>query len=158
MADSSPPTHPIRGLALAAGALAAALLIAPGAASQTAPYDLVDNIEDNYVNLHPIPVRPMALSDDGGSLWACNPYNSDVARIDGSLTVVQRFRTLWGPVAIAQYAKGSVDVLIVVCQHSNAAVIHDRTTGDIEAVVTLPPEPADVVVDTDNDRAFSTLR
>jgi hypothetical protein len=36
-------------------------------------------------------------------------------------------RTLHGPVAIAQYLKGPTDVLLVICQHSNALVVHERS-------------------------------
>lgn len=130
------------------------LALAGGAVAQTAAYNLVDNVEGNWVNMNPIPVRPMTLSQAGTDLYVCNAYNSEVSRINGSLSVVQRFRTLWGPVSIAQYVNGATDVLLVVCQHSNALAVHDRASGDILRIIDLPPEPADLLVDQTNGRAF----
>lgn len=116
-------------------------------------YQQIENIGGNWVNMNPIPIRPMTFAASGTSLFACNPYNSEVSRIDASLTVVDTFRTLWGPVAIANYNDGTDDLLLVVCQHSNAVVVQDES-GEIRRIVTVRPEPADIVVDQANNRAF----
>ena len=142
------------GPRLSAVCLSALLSVAGGLGAQTGPYNLVDNVEANWVNMNPIPVRPMTFSQAAPALFVCNVYNSEISRIDATLSVVQRFRTLWGPVSIAHYVNGTTDLILVVCQHSNALVAHDRVSGDILHVVDLPPEPADLLLDQANSRAF----
>lgn len=124
----------------------------------SAPFDVLDNVEGDYVNFNPVAVRPMAfVSASGPHLYAVNTYLNVVQHIDSSQQIVDTFRTLSGPVAIARYVAPSgpnPDRLLVVCQSSDAMVVHDRLTGAVLDVVYLPSQPADVVVDDAAGRAF----
>lgn len=135
---------------------------APGPAPVLPPpspnYMTLDNLEDTWINLNPFQVRPMALTADNGHIYAANTWHSTVVHFDATLQPVDIFRTLWAPVSVALYVSPIDDLdsdrLLVVCRNSNALVVHNRLTGDVIDVVSLPPEPADIVVDQDTNVAF----
>ncbi len=123
-------------------------------------YVKVDRIEDDWVNRNPVPTRPMTVAADG-SLWAVNPYLSEVVQIldfaDSDFTpapaVGKRFRTMPGPVGIARYQPfepGFNERLLVVCQHVNAVAVHDIVTGRMVAAIPVEAQPADILVDEEN--------
>ncbi len=123
-------------------------------------YVLLDRVEGDWVNLNPVQVRPMTITQN--QIYAVSTYHSTVVHSDASLTPVDVFRTLWGPVSIATHVTPTdgpdSDRLLVVCQNSNALVVHNRLTGDIVDIVALPPRPADIVVKHDEHVALiSTL-
>jgi len=57
---------------LASLAIACFLCAATLFGSQTAPYAVLDNIEDDWVNLHPVPTRPMTITDDSQDAYVLN--------------------------------------------------------------------------------------
>ncbi|MEQ9495565.1 MAG: cytochrome c peroxidase [Deltaproteobacteria bacterium] len=131
--------------------------IAPPPSS--APFTDLDNVEGDFVNLAPVPVRPMIYVNDaaGAHVYALNVYLNAIQHLDATQTIVQSFRTLSSPVAIARYVAPSgpnPDRLLVVCQHADALAVHDRQTGQLLEIVYLPAQPADIVVDAANARAF----
>lgn len=114
-----------------------------------APHSILDNVEGDWINLNPAAIRPMIWVDDaqGPHLYSVNTWGNTVQHIDASQTPVQTFRTLASPVAIARYLNDSgQDLLAVVCQHSDALVLHDRRSGRIVDVVSLPDQPADLLI------------
>lgn len=118
------------------------------------PYQLVDKIEDEWVNRNPVPVRPMLFFPDS-TVWAVNPYLSEIVRITASPVTTTRYRTLPGPVSIASYQPSTGNTqLLVVCQHVNAVAIHDAVTGDMLKVIKVRAQPGDLVVDQINRRAW----
>lgn len=126
-------------------------------AADLAEYQTLDNVEGDYVNLNPTPVRPMLwVTDADGAphVYAANAYLNTVVHFDATTEAIQTFPTLAAPVSVARYTSGTTDWLLVVCQHSDALVIHDFASGAIEHVVAVPGEPADVVVDGDAGVAF----
>lgn len=125
-------------------------LLASNSHSQ-AYFEPLDNIEGDWVNRNPVPVRPM-VSPNNGFIFAVNPMLNQIAKVDvPNAEVDATYRTLAGPVAIARYDTGDGWQLMVACQLSNAVAIHDEDTGDIVRVIRTPAQPVDVVVDQVND-------
>ncbi|MEM7356757.1 MAG: hypothetical protein AAF657_38430, partial [Acidobacteriota bacterium] len=122
----------------------------------------LDNVEDTWVNLNPVAVRPMTGVTGELVLYAVNTYLSSVIEFDATLQPVNSFLTPAGPVAIAHYTPmgggPGNDQLLVVNQLSNVLSVHDRGTGDVVDLITLPPEPGDLVVDQAQHLAYVTSR
>ncbi len=119
------------------------------------PYETVDNLEGDWVNLMNPPYRPMVLSDDGFSLWAVDNHNNQVHYFsNGTGTPTSTFGVPVGPVSIAKWTDGSDLRLIVVCRTSWVVCLLDADTGEILDVLQMEDpatgrqlgEPADIVV------------
>lgn len=134
-------------------------------AQSTAPFDILDNVEGDFVNLNAPPVRPMAMTADNLTLFALNTHASRILRFDlvtGANTQVMH--TAKSPVSIALWTEsgGSPgDRLVVACRDTYAILIHDRTSGDVRKVLELRDsngrilgEPGDLLVDQATNRAF----
>ncbi|MEM7674863.1 MAG: cytochrome c peroxidase [Myxococcota bacterium] len=125
---------------------------------QTAPFSMLDNVEGGFVNVNPVAVRPMMFVPGGTfEVYALNTYLNVIQRYDINGSLADSFRTLAGPVAIGHFMAASgpnPDRLLVVCQSSDALVVHDRLTGRVLEIVYLPSQPADLVVDQAAGRAF----
>ncbi len=112
-------------------------------------YRYLDNVEGTNIDLVFAPVRPMVLVGD--DLYAVNAHDSTVVHYDLALNA-EWFSTPWGPVSIAYWA--AQDQLLVVCRGTYALARLDRATGELVDLLSLPAEPADVVIDDPTSRAF----
>ena len=135
-----------------------ALVLAQGTLSSqtTQPYPIVDNVEDAWVNLNLPAVRPMLLWGKN-SLYAVNTHDSTVSLFNPStVQPVGTVRVPWGPVSIARWVRPAdgKQLLLVVCSGSYVLAFVDRFTGDIVDMLTLPPEPRDILVDPTTNQAF----
>lgn len=105
----------------------------------------------DVVNLNVETVRGMEQAADG-TLWAINTHGSQIVHhMDLGAAPEQIFPTLHLPVAIALWRE---DFLVVAAAGAHALALHDRGNGDVLAVLPLPSEPADVVIDPDHDFAY----
>lgn len=128
------------------------------AAADDPSYNLLDNVEGDWVNVAAFPVRPLTLTPDGAHGYAVNTYGNTVVHFDPTLQPIDVFRTLWAPVSVATYVTPTdgpnSDQLLVVSQLSNALVFHNRQTGDIFDLLELPAQPADILVLQEQNLAF----
>ncbi|MBL8863795.1 MAG: hypothetical protein JNK02_17530 [Planctomycetes bacterium] len=132
----------------------------------TEPFDVLDNVEGDFVNLNAAPVRPMAITADNATLFALNTHASRILRFDlvtGATTQV--VHTAKSPVSIGLWsdpnATSSPERLVVVCRDTYALLIHDRASGDVRKVLELRDssgailgEPGDLLIDQAASRAF----
>ena len=99
-------------------------------------------------NFNPEVVRGMTIVND--KLYAVNSYESSVKIFDFTSTdtvipFTGSFRTVHNPVSIA--SKGNN--LYVIGAGTHGLAVHDRFSGNVMGYVTLPSEPADLVIDGD---------
>lgn len=135
----------------------------------TAPFTLLDNVERDWVNLNPPPVRPMAITADQYDMYALNTHASRVLHFDfrnPSSQPTQVFHTPRSPVAIGLWtAPGSgqgLERLVVACRDTWALVILDRATGETVGLLELRDpsngrilaEPGDLLIDQTTNTAF----
>lgn len=151
------------------GAAAAALLAGLGVADPAEAVGavpasiVVDNVRGDYVNLAPVPVRPMLWIDPvvsdgaGGDLYVASTHGNYVAHFDAQLSKLGEFRTLPGPSALAPFVGGSIDALAVVCQSADAVVLHDRATGRVLDIYEVRGEPADIVIPPGGTLAYVSV-
>jgi len=139
---------------------AASLLFTPRPAlAQTLNYDLVDNIEEDWVNLNLPAVRPMMFWPGTVELYAVNVHDSTVSHFTtASGLPTASWRTPWGPVSIAGWTDpfggpGS-EQLLVVCRGSYVLAFLDRLTGQTRHIMPLPAEPGDILVDQSTNQAY----
>jgi hypothetical protein len=144
----------------------------PEPAPETAPYEVLDQVGGSWVNLATFPVRPMVF-DPARRLWAVNHHDSKVERfVSTSSTPDKVYGVPWSPVAIAWWNGNGVlpAELLVVCRGTWAVIGLDPNTGAMKRVLQLRPgstlpggidtrigrmaEPADILVDDVNERAF----
>ncbi len=128
--------------------------IVPGPTlDDTIPYEMVDNLEGDWVNLMNPPYRPMVL--DGNGLWAVDNHNHQVHFFDDvSGNPSATFGVPAGPVSIAKWMDGQELRLLVVCRTSWVVCLLDAATGTILEVAQMRDpatgrqlgEPADIVV------------
>lgn len=134
-------------------------------AQSTAPFDILDNVEGDFVNLNAPPVRPMAITADNATLFALNTHASRILRFDlltGANTQV--IHTAKSPVSIGLWTEAGAtpgDRLVVACRDTYALLIHDRASGDVRKVLELRDsagrilgEPGDLLIDQTANRAF----
>ncbi len=127
-----------------------------------APYDALTNARSEIVNFLPEPVSGLAFDADG-QVWAVNPYNHTVVVYSGVTGQPDRIvETGFNPISIEIYdpvpADPSQRKLLVVCHGTHALFVHDALDGSIEGFVKLDSEPADMVLDGDNDRLYVSCR
>ncbi len=134
-------------------------------AQSTAPFDILDSVEGDFVNLNAPPVRPMAMTADNSTLFALNTHASRILRFDlatGANTQV--IHTAKSPVSIGLWTESGTtpgDRLVVACRDTYALLIHDRVSGDVRKVLELRDsaglilgEPGDLLIDQATNRAF----
>ena len=114
---------------------------------------LTDN-QRSFTNLNVEVVRGFIVKDVGvpvPDFYAINAYESTLLYFNGlGAQPSKRWRTITNPVSLAEYAGD----LLVVGQGNHALVRHDLPGGAIIDHLALPSEPADIVIDTDNDEAW----
>ena len=133
--------HGVATFAFMAGSLGA----------QTAPFDRLDNIEGDHVDLVFMPVNPMVLSPDETSLYAVNAHGSEVRRFTGlSGSPAQTYAVPWGPVSIAYWEAPDHDELLVVSRGTHALTRIDPVSGEVLNVLELPSEPGGVLLIDDH--------
>ncbi len=131
-----------------------------------APFDILDNVEGDFVNLNAPPVRPMAMTSDNLTLFALNTHASRILRFNlATGATTQTIHTAKSPVSIALWndpnGGGTPERLVVACRDTYALLIHDGATGDVRKVLELRDsagnilgEPCDLLVDQSANRAF----
>lgn len=157
-------TAPVWASSSSGGSSAAAPPVPP---VPTQPFDVVDNVEGDYVNLNAPAVRPMVLVPGGAfHLYAVNTHASRVLHFDnGTGLPSQVFHTPKSPVSIALWndpnAAGLPERLVVACRDTYAIVILDRATGEVlqllelrDSIGRILGEPGDLIVDQTTNRAF----
>ncbi len=157
-------TAPVWASSSSGGSSAAAPPVPP---IPTQPFDVVDNVEGDYVNLNAPAVRPMVLVPGGAfHLYAVNTHASRVLHFDnGTGLPSQVFHTPKSPVSIALWndpnAAGLPERLVVACRDTYAIVILDRATGEVlqllelrDSIGRILGEPGDLIVDQTTNRAF----
>ena len=144
--------------ALAAAGESAAL-------QSTGDYEFLSNPRVEVTNFNPEPFTGLAF-DSQNRLWAVNPYGNTIVRYDSIATSNPGtvFPTGLNPVSIATWTPpptppfkitpgGNMRVL-VACNGTHGLFMHNSTNGRILDFIRLDSEPADMVVDKDNNRAF----
>jgi len=130
-------------------------LLEAGDGLAQAPYDVLDNVEGPWINLNVVPIRPLVQTADRAHLYGLNT-NASLVQHYGNLVgpPTDTFRVPWGPVSIAIWPDSVETELLVVCRGSHVLARLDRLTGATLAILDLPFEPADIIVDHTRDRAF----
>ena len=103
------------------------------------------------------PVRPLLHDEAAGLLYALNTHDSRLLELDAQTGAVLRSVQLpWGPVSVTAWPGDGITppALLVVSRGSYVLARIDRATLAITALVTLPTEPADVVVEPSSGHAF----
>ncbi|MFT7671080.1 MAG: DNA-binding beta-propeller fold protein YncE, partial [Planctomycetota bacterium] len=142
------------------GTLAAVSATSPASVpggGDTAPYDSVDNIEGSFLNFNLSPVRPILAHPSGTGFFALNTHASTIERFDDTGTApVEVWHMPWGPVAMQLWNDpvSTEDQLLVTCRGSHVLARVDAQTGEIISLLTLPSEPADIVIKHDTNQAF----
>lgn len=117
-------------------------------------YRKLTDSQRSFTNFNVEVVRGFFLKDVGAlvpDVYAIHAYESSLVYFQGlAPEPTQRWRTVSNPVSIAAYAED----LLVVGQGNHALARHDLPDGEIIDLLALPSEPADIVVDTDNDEAW----
>ena len=110
----------------------------------TAPFDVLDNIERENVDLLFAPYEPMALSADGLNLYAVNTHGSRVVRYNGlSGQPAMTYDVPWGPVSVGYWNNpDGPDELLVVTRGTYGLTRLDPDTGDLLGFLPLPSCPA----------------
>jgi hypothetical protein len=139
---------------------------APSLQAQTASYDVLDNVEGEWVSTNAVPIRPMAVTAAGSDIYAVSTQANTVVHfaLAGGST---RFATPRSPVSVALWDHDTMDAtpesrLLVVCRDSYVLAVLDRLTGETLAVLELRDpgtarilaEPQDILVDQAANRAF----
>ncbi len=154
----SPPLRSVLCLALAC-----ALGVRAAAQAGTAPFSLVDNVEGEWVDSHPVPVRPMALSANELELWAVNTHASVVQHYNNTSGVpAATYDVPRGPVSIALWDDPNDPFdpgrLVVACRGTYALVVLRRSTGEVVTLLEkrdgIGAEPGDLLVDSLTHTAF----
>lgn len=123
----------------------------------TAPYEVLDRVEGSWINLGLFPVRPLMVHelDDVSTVFALNVHDDRLEWFRGTDPAPFRQTQVgWGPVALAGWEEedGDLRELLVVCAGSYGLFRVAPSTGEVLGVITLPPEPRDIVVK--GDRAW----
>lgn len=139
----------IRSLRPGVVSAVSSLLLAPAGPAQDVPYAALTNTTRSFTNFNVEVVRGMALTD-ATEMYAINAYQSTLLRFAPFSTLQSTWRTLNNPVSVATH-EGDV---YVVGQGNHALARHDGATGKILDVLSLPSEPADIVIDDQNDWAY----
>jgi hypothetical protein len=114
------------------------------------PYvKLTDNFRD-HTNFNVETVRGMASARDG-TFYAINTHGSMLVWFaDGNPEPAGNWGTLNNPVSLAVFDQ----LAFVVGGTTHALAVHDRFTGEILSVVSLPSEPGDLVIDETTSIAY----
>jgi hypothetical protein len=145
-----------RGLRFVLASLLALAFMGGSARTQASPTVLVDGletIEEAHVLLDAVPIRPMAT--DGVRLWAANVQGNCVQEFGAGQ---RTFDVPWNPISLAYYyctdPLHEGEKLLVVCRGTYALVSIDLGTGEIDRLLQLPPQPADLLVDQAAQKAW----
>lgn len=116
----------------------------PSAEAPTAPFDILDNVEGDDIDLLPFPVKPLAVFPNHLGFWALNTHNSQVlafGNLSGQPTQV--FGVPWGPVSLEHWVSplDAHEELLVVTRSTYGLTRLDPTDGSILGYVQLPSEP-----------------
>lgn len=139
------------------GVLATLSVSSPTPGGGSADYDLLDQVEGSYLNFNLFPVRPLLAHPSGTGFFALNTHDSTVERFDGASTnPVDVWDVPWGPVALTIWNDpvSTDDRLLVSCRGSSVLAQLDISTGEVIDLLSLPPEPADVIVKQSTNQAF----
>ncbi len=115
----------------------------------TADYDVVDNVEGPWVDMHFASVDPMMLVNGPTlSLYALNTHGSELLRFSNLNGQPQgRVALPWGPVSLASWIDGGgKEYVLVTCRGNYCLVFVDPVSERIDAIIELPDEPADIEV------------
>jgi hypothetical protein len=122
------------------------------------PFDALDNVEGDHVDLLFMPVDPMVLAPGGATLWAVNTHGSTVVGYDlATGAPVRTIAAPWGPVSI-EYWVSPVDghhELLVASRGTYGVTRLDPATGGLLGFIELPAEPADLLVDPASGHLFA---
>ena len=115
---------------------------------EIAGYRQLTNTYDEVANFNVPTTQGVAIyGTTEQELWAVNTHDSTLLRFAfDSTTPAERYATLVNPIALDFWE----DDVVVLGGATNALAIHDRTTGDVVRVVSLPGRPFHFVVDEDN--------
>ena len=123
-----------------------------------APYEELNNLEGPYLDLVLAPIRPMEIDFERGRLYALNGHTSTVHELTTSGQLIRVHDVPWGPVSLAPWFSSgetpSFDYLLVVCRGTHTLARLHLPSGEIDALVELPTEPADIVVHPHSNHAF----
>ncbi len=119
----------------------------------TAPFTVPPvNNRREFTNLNVETNRGVLWSTVDGFIYGLNTNGSQVvvhSNLDG--TPDQVWQTISMPVAIAEW---STNRILVIGAGTHALAVHNRANGTILNAIRLKSEPADIVVDPDNNLAF----
>lgn len=155
--------------ALAPSVLATLVLAPPGSAQVTqppvppvpvtAPYAVLTDNHYEVANVNPEPYTGLVF-DSSARLWAINPYASTIVSYS-AITPAPDFvyPTGLNPISIGVWEPApEAKRVLVACMGTRAVLMHDAATGQVLGLVRVDSEPADLVVDEDNDWAFVSCR
>lgn len=129
----------------------AVVLAGARGSGQSGDFLVLDDTPRDVTNLNAEAVRPLALDPGDGDLYALNTHGSQVVRFAGSpIRERGRFDTPLFPIALAIHGQD----LLVVCEGTRCVARLDRLDGSVRALLPLPSEPGDIVVDAGRNRAF----
>lgn len=143
-------------IALVASISAAAVSAQTPPALTQKPYAKLTNTSRSVTNFNVEVVRGFVVRPDLSELFAINAYESSIVHHVFPVTLpvsqpADHWRTITNPVSIAFVG---LDGLLVVGQGTHGIARHDTTTGQIVDYLQLRSEPADLVVDEDNDECW----
>jgi hypothetical protein len=145
----------VASLALAAPLAAQVTQPAGPLDPKTASYAVLTDQKVEVVNFNPEPFNGLVF-DSSGRLWAVNPYASTIVSYS-SITPAPDFvyPTGLNPVSVGIWEPApDAHRILVACAGTHALLMHDAATGDVLELLRLDSEPADLVVDPDNEWAF----
>lgn len=131
--------------------LVATAVPAEGPGPKPQPFAALTNNRREFANLNVETVRGVLWSSVDGLIYGLNTHGSQLivhTNFDGVPDEV--IQTLSLPVAMAETSNR----ILVVGGGTHALAVHDRATRAIVRTIQLPSEPADIVVDPDNNLAF----
>ncbi|MBL8756226.1 MAG: hypothetical protein JNK15_23225 [Planctomycetes bacterium] len=136
---------------------AAATMLAAQVPSQIPTnYQSLTNPFSVATNFNVETVRGLVFDATGAQVWALNTHGSMLARLTlpNGVPTRQLFRTLDNPVALAMASSGGTNFVLVLGGGTHGLCAHNAVTGEIVAYLDLPGEPADIVVDDQQQLAF----
>jgi len=157
-----PPSRGFAALALPSLGLAAAALTSAAVASAqdtTADYRALTNTPRSSTNFNVETIRGLAYDAAHDYLYAVNTHGSMLVRLDPTavsgdvMQPLAEHRTLNNPCALALWNDpGGGEFAIVVGGGTHGVVKQNRNTGVIVGYIELPSEPADIVIDDEDNQ------
>lgn len=111
----------------------------------------------SFVNFESPPVKPLALSDDGNTLFAVNTPNNRLVVIDASttpLTIVNEIPVGLDPVSVAVQPGAAGPIAWVANMISDNVSVVDVAAGVVVNVIDVGDEPVNIVFDDAGSAAF----